>query len=353
MVAPATAAPRRFARAALALLACSCLLAIASVPEEASAAQFGTRTLKLGSKGKDVRALQRALSALGYPTAPDGMFGPATRRNVKTVERKRGWRVDGKVTRKDARRISKMAAKRRKAAKPAGVYFVAGINTVRLQLTANKAGTARVDVIDEGSGAAVYSMPVDFGPGGGTAEAAWDGWTPAGHVGDGTYRLKLGDAGGTGAQASGGVTGPFLMRSRAFPVAGAHSFGGAGSRFGAPRSGHVHQGQDVAASCGVPLVAPEHGQVTTRAYQAGGAGYYSVIHGLLSGTDYVFMHLKKPSWAPVGQVLRTGQQFGQVGNTGSSTGCHLHFEHWTAPGWYRGGAPFDPLPELQYWDSYS
>jgi hypothetical protein len=28
-------------------------------------------------------------------------------------------------------------------------------------------------------------------------------------------------------------------------------------------------------------------------------------------------------------------------------------ERWSAPGWYVGGAPYDPLPELLYWDSYS
>ena len=44
---------------------------------------------------------------------------------------------------------------------------------------------------------------------------------------------------------------------------------------------------------------------------------------------------------------------GEVGDTGNARGCHLHFEEWTAPGWYDGGRPFDPLPDLKRWDRTS
>jgi murein DD-endopeptidase MepM/ murein hydrolase activator NlpD len=143
------------------------------------------------------------------------------------------------------------------------------------------------------------------------------------------------------------------MHLRAFPAPGPHTFGGADARFGAPRSGHIHQGQDVAASCGQKLLVVETGQVTVNAYQASGAGYYVVLHGGITGIDSVYMHLQRPSWAPVGTTVYAGQQIGRVGDTGDASGCHLHFERWSAPGWYAGGAPFDPLPELLYWDSYS
>jgi murein DD-endopeptidase MepM/ murein hydrolase activator NlpD len=143
------------------------------------------------------------------------------------------------------------------------------------------------------------------------------------------------------------------MHLHQFPVPGPHTYGGPDSRFGAPRSGHTHQGQDVAASCGSKLYVVETGSVRVNAYQASGAGYYVVLHGNLTGTDFVYMHLTAPSWAPVGTGVTAGQQIGKVGDTGDAQGCHLHFERWSVPGWYVGGAAYDPLPELQYWDSYS
>jgi murein DD-endopeptidase MepM/ murein hydrolase activator NlpD len=137
-----------------------------------------------------------------------------------------------------------------------------------------------------------------------------------------------------------------------FPTGDPHNFGGPQSRFGAGRSGHTHQGQDIFAPCDTRIYAAQAGTVKVNAYQASGAGYYLVIHGA-DGTDTVYMHMKKHSWASPGTPTYPGQQMGRVGQSGNASGCHLHFEHWTAPGWYAGGHPYDPLPELQSWDSYS
>src|SRR4051794_21383617 len=136
-----------------------------------------------------------------------------------------------------------------------------------------------------------------------------------------------------------------------FPVRGKHNYGSAADRYGAARSGHTHQGQDVMANCGLKLVAAQGGTVVYSGYQSA-AGNYIVVHGV-DGTDNAYMHLAQPSAFSEGDKVFTGQQLGVVGETGDATACHLHFEIWTAPGWYNGGHPIDPLPALQAWDAFS
>jgi murein DD-endopeptidase MepM/ murein hydrolase activator NlpD len=134
-----------------------------------------------------------------------------------------------------------------------------------------------------------------------------------------------------------------------FPIAGAFDWGGPDAVFGAKRKGHRHQGQDLAAASGTPVVAPYRGFVTAVQYQAKGAGRYVVIDG--EDYDYVFMHLRTGSIVVrEGDRVRTGQVIGEVGSTGGSSGPHLHFELWVGA-WYDGGHPIDPLPLLQQWAS--
>jgi murein DD-endopeptidase MepM/ murein hydrolase activator NlpD len=134
-----------------------------------------------------------------------------------------------------------------------------------------------------------------------------------------------------------------------FPVRGTYSLGGADARFGAVRTGHIHQGQDIIAAQGTPVVAPRAGVISWRAYQAGGAGNYLVLHGH-DGRDYVFMHLADGSTlVSEEQAVTAGQQLAAVGNTGRSDGPHLHFEIWP-DGWYKDGSkPIDPLADLLAW----
>jgi murein DD-endopeptidase MepM/ murein hydrolase activator NlpD len=146
------------------------------------------------------------------------------------------------------------------------------------------------------------------------------------------------------------VPAPTPTSDHTFPVAGPYSFGGKDGRFGAGRPGHIHQGQDLSAPSGTPVVAPWPGTVEAVKYQAGGAGYYVVLDGDLEDRDYVFMHLLKGSTVvKLGDRVGRGQQLAQVGSTGSSSGPHLHFEIWVGGGWYTGGQPVDPLPFLEAW----
>jgi murein DD-endopeptidase MepM/ murein hydrolase activator NlpD len=135
-----------------------------------------------------------------------------------------------------------------------------------------------------------------------------------------------------------------------FPIAGPFSWGGSGGRFGAGRPGRTHQGQDLVAAEGTPIVAPASGVIEAVQYQASGAGHYIVLDGADEDRDYVFMHLRAGSiTVKRGQQVRAGQRIGEVGNTGASFGAHLHFEVWTGKGWYTGGSPIDPLPLLRAW----
>ncbi len=144
----------------------------------------------------------------------------------------------------------------------------------------------------------------------------------------------------------------FTLYGYAFPILGSHEFGMGAGRFGAARSGHTHQGQDVMAACGTPLVAARGGKVQYAGYQYA-AGNYVVIDGRGTPNDFMYAHMAEPSPLHTGDTVRTGQPIGVVGETGDAQGCHLHFEMWSPPGWYEGGSPFDPLAELEKWDRYS
>jgi hypothetical protein len=135
-----------------------------------------------------------------------------------------------------------------------------------------------------------------------------------------------------------------------FPVAGPHSFGGPENRYGAPRSGHIHEGQDILAAEGTPDVAPLAGTISWTSYQAAGAGYYAVEHTAI-GFDFMFAHCKAGSLAvKAEQAVAAGSQICLAGQTGDATAPHLHFEMWVG-GWQAaGGHSIDPLPYLEAWE---
>jgi len=89
---------------ALAVVALS-LTAVA----DAAAASYASRTLKVGSSGSDVRALQRYLDRAGFDTTADGQFGPATRRSVRGFELAESRRVNGAASRGEQRLVQQRA----------------------------------------------------------------------------------------------------------------------------------------------------------------------------------------------------------------------------------------------------
>jgi murein DD-endopeptidase MepM/ murein hydrolase activator NlpD len=132
-----------------------------------------------------------------------------------------------------------------------------------------------------------------------------------------------------------------------FPVDGPHWTRGAIGEFGAPRSGgRVHEGFDVVADCGTPLVAVRGGQVLRAGYDPFLYGNYLTIHGEGERRSYFYAHLPRPSPLNRGDRVYTGQRIGAVGKTGNArtVGCHLHFEI------HARGRPVDPEPSLGRWD---
>lgn len=215
----------------------------------------------------------------------------------------------------------------------------------------------RIDVIDTDTGEVVRSFYRNDVEPNVEVRIRWDGTTSEGRPArNGRYSFRIEPQGGTElaarASSSQSLSLGFALYGYAFPILGAHEFGMGAGRFGAARAGHTHEGQDTMAACGTPLVAARGGTVQYAGYQ-GAAGNYLVIDGKGTGFDFMYAHLAEPSLLKTGETVRTGQPIGIVGDTGDAVGCHLHFEIWTAPGWYEGGSPIDPLPYLEKWDRYS
>jgi cell wall-associated NlpC family hydrolase len=87
---------------------------------EAKRYAFGTRPLREGSHGPDVRTLQRNLTNVGLRTEVDGQYGPHTARRVKSWERRSDVsRVNGRVSRHEARKMMSQVARGVKVFQPA------------------------------------------------------------------------------------------------------------------------------------------------------------------------------------------------------------------------------------------
>jgi murein DD-endopeptidase MepM/ murein hydrolase activator NlpD len=112
-------------------------------------------------------------------------------------------------------------------------------------------------------------------------------------------------------------------------------FGNRIDPFGRGRA--IHEGLDFVAPHGTPILAAADGVVVHAAYHPEFGNLVEINHGGEQITRYA--HLSDIS-VNVGVAVRGGQQVGLLGNTGRSTGPHLHFEV------RRNGAALDPEPFL-------
>ena len=109
---------------------------------------------------------------------------------------------------------------------------------------------------------------------------------------------------------------------------------------------HKHSGQDYAVPTGTPVVAAHGGTVVKAGGNGAGDGpaYGNAIvikHGNKTYSQYA--HLSSVN-VKVGQVVKTGQKIALSGNTGNSSGPHLHFEIRTTPNY---GSAVDPAKFLR------
>lgn len=171
----------------------------------------------------------------------------------------------------------------------------------------------------------------------------WDGLTQKGRLAPaGRYQIVAGPIGGRLRQI-----GRIRIHSHEFPIDGPHGTRGYIGEFGAPRvDGRTHEGFDITAACGTPLVAVRAGTIIKKAFDPRLYGNFIVLKGEGERRTYKYAHMLRPAPVRRGQKVRAGRRLGSVGQTGNaaSTPCHLHIEVRTR------GTLLDPEPLVNAWD---
>ena len=129
---------------------------------------------------------------------------------------------------------------------------------------------------------------------------------------------------GWATPAAGPITSVYGMRTN--PVTGVY---------------RLHAGVDLnGGGCDGPIWAAQAGTVTKAGMDSYGTGTIIIDHG--GGVETAYLHeYQSGILVREGDKVTAGQQIGKVGNTGNSTGCHLHFEVRI------DGSPTDPVPYMQ------
>ncbi|HEY8584327.1 MAG TPA: M23 family metallopeptidase [Capillimicrobium sp.] len=299
----------------------------ARVPDGAT-----TGALQVRNRDGQLSAPSRAELIVGEPLPEALGEGPTTARLI--ADSSRSAQIDARVE--------------------AGRVYYAGSSAARLRLVAKGGAPVAITValVRASDGAVVRRWSPEPLEPGTAASVTWDGKV-GGRVPtrSGRYQFQVWRGGAAEARALRSAPEPeaadsFEFLPYAFPILGKHSYGEFAASFG---GGRGHEGHDVFAACGTQLVAARGGVVKKKAFHSA-AGNYVVIDADGTGEDMAYMHLRDPSHLEEGDRVGTGEPIGLVGDTGRASGCHLHFELWTAPGWYSGGHPIDPLPYLKAWD---
>jgi murein DD-endopeptidase MepM/ murein hydrolase activator NlpD len=136
------------------------------------------------------------------------------------------------------------------------------------------------------------------------------------------------------------------MRAGVVPVRGPVDYGTGTNGFGAGRGRHVHNGQDMFAPTGTPLVAAGDG-VVLETGSDGGRGNYVILHSPARRLTFSYFHMDRPAAVKPGTRVKAGQRVGSLGCSGSCDGAHLHFEVHRGRG--ARGRGIDPMRLLKHW----
>ena len=296
-------------------------LSVCDLPGPTTARGGAHGVLRLGAYGPQVCALQRALARSGEPLAVDGGYGPRTRAAVRRAQRRLSLRATGVA---DARLRARLRAGRPGAATPNGTVLSIGAQGApvrRLQIALRRQG---IPVSADGA----------FGPRTRRAVARFqrrEGLTVNGAADIGLLRR---------------LNATRARHLMVFPVAGPRAFS---DDFGAPRHQGEHQGIDILAAPGTPVVAVADGVIERMSRADTGLGGIRVWLRDDAGTTYYFAHLRSiPAGIEPGVRVKAGRVIGAVGRTGDARGgvFHLHFEMHP-----HGGRAVDPYPELRALDA--
>ncbi len=184
---------------------------------------------------------------------------------------------------------------------------------------------ANVELVEIASGTVLRQWNVDAKTNKAT-NVTWDGSLINGDAApEGRYqfRLQVSDSAGNVTTSTGSLAGKeakksatFSYQKYVFPIQGSY-FMGRGRSAG-------HDGVDVMAKRGTPLVAVTSGKIEYVGNH-GRAGIYLIISGF-DNKRYFYLHMNERPLVSKGDRVSAGQRIGSVGNTGNTSDYHLHFE---------------------------